>query len=232
MKKETLLNQLKGGLIVSCQSYEDEPIHGDGIMLKMAECAKWAGAVGLRANEPKNVMEMKQATGLPVIGIWKVVTEESQVYITPTMKEVDALYQAGSDIIAIDCTDRIAPTNEKAYNLITRIKEKHPDVVIMADCSTFEEGRNAIALGADLVGTTLCGYTPYSHQYDGPSFELIEQLCKAFPGKIIAEGKINTTDEAKKCIDLGVFCVVVGGAITRPNLIAKRFVEALKKEKE
>jgi len=228
MDKETLINQLRGNLIVSCQSFEGEPIHGEGIMLKMAECALWAGAVGLRANHPKNVAEMKAATGLPVIGIWKVVTPGNDVYITPTMREVDALVEAGSDIIALDATDRLAANGEKAYALITKIKEKYPDQLIMADCSTFEEGANAIKLGADFVGTTLCGYTSYSEKSEGPSFGLIAKLCEAFPDRVIAEGKINTVEEARKCVDLGSLCVVVGGAITRPHLTARRFVEALK----
>lgn len=232
MNKEQFIKQVEGGLIVSCQSFEGEPIHGEGIMLKMAECAKWAGAVGLRANEPKNVAEMKAATGLPVIGIWKVMAEGSSVYITPTMKEVDALMKAGADVIAIDCTQRLAPTGEKAYNLIKHIKAKYPDALIMADCSTFDEVQNALSLGADFGGTTLSGYTPYSQNNDGPDFELIEKLCTAFPRKIIAEGKINTAEEARRCIDLGALCVVVGGAITRPHLTAKRFVEKLKKEKQ
>ena len=232
MNKETLLNQLRGNLIVSCQSFEGEPLHGDGIMLKMAECAKWAGAKGLRANEPSNVKAMKALIGLPVIGIWKVVTEFSDVYITPSLKEVEALVEAGADIIAIDSTDRLAPTGEKAYTLITRIKEKFPNVLIMADCSTFEEGKLAIALGADFIGTTLCGYTAYSPNLDGPSFDLIKQLCETFPDKVIAEGKINTVEEARRCIELGAMCVVVGGAITRPHLTAKRFVDALKKENQ
>ena len=230
MKKEALLEQLRGGLIVSCQSYEGEPIHGEGIMLKMAECAKWAGAVGLRANDPDNVSEMKATTGLPVIGIWKKTQAGCDVYITPTMQEVDALIEAGADIIALDCTDRLAPTGEKAYALINKIKQKHPHALIMADCSTFEEGSNAAALGVDFIGTTLCGYTDYSPMLEGPSFDLIEKLCIAFPGQVIAEGKINTVEEARKCIELGAFCVVVGGAITRPYQIAQRFVEALKRK--
>lgn len=230
MKKEELIRQIEGGLIVSCQSFEGEPIHGEGIMLKMAESAKWAGAIGLRANEPKNVKEMKDATGLPVIGIWKQEFEGSDVYITPTMNEVDALMEAGSDIIAIDCTNRLAPTGEKAYDLIRKIKAKYPEALVMADCSTYDEGANAIKLGADFIGTTLCGYTDYSDQYDGPSFPMIERLCRDFPGKVIAEGKINTTDEARRCIELGALCVVVGGAITRPHLTAQRFVEALQRK--
>jgi N-acylglucosamine-6-phosphate 2-epimerase len=230
MNAEALAKIWDQGLIVSCQSFEGEPIHGPGIMVKMAESALWAGAVGLRANEPQNVKDMKEATSLPVIGIFKQVHKGSDVYITPIMDAVDQLVAVGSDVIAVDATDRLGPTQEKAVELIVAIKAKYPDQLIMADVSTLEEGILAMKKGADFVGTTLSGYTPYSAQIDGPNLELIGQLAKLFPKRVIAEGKVYTTQEARACLDVGALCVVVGGAITRPHLTAKRFVEALEKE--
>lgn len=229
MKIEELMKLWNRGLVVSCQSFEGEPIHGPGIMVKMAESALWAGAVGLRANEPQNVADMKKATGLPVIGIYKQVYEGSDVYITPVMDAVDQLVAVGSDVIAVDATNRLGPTNEMAVELIVAIKKKYPNQLIMADVSTFEEGVLAMEKGADFVGTTLSGYTPYSAQIDGPNLELIAQLSKLFPKRVIAEGKVYTTQEARACLDAGALCVVVGGAITRPHLIAKRFREALER---
>lgn len=232
MKVEALVKDWDQGLIVSCQSFEGEPIHGPGIMVKMAESALWAGAVGLRANEPQNVKDMKEATGLPVIGIFKQEHEGSDVYITPVMDAVEQLIAVGSDVIAIDATDRLGPTKKKAVELIVAVKEKYPNQLIMADISTLEEGILAMEKGADFVGTTLSGYTPYSDQIDGPNIELVSQLAKLFPKRVIAEGKIYTTQDAKACLDAGALCVVVGGAITRPHLIAKRFVEAIGKDEK
>ena len=232
MHIDALKKQLKGKLIVSCQTFEGEPIHGEGIVVKMAQCAKWADAAGIRANEPKNVADIKAVVGLPVIGIWKVVKPDCDVYITPTMDAVDALVEAGSDIVALDATDRISHDGRKAYELIADIKKKYPDMPVMADISTLDEGVNAIAWGADFVGTTLSGYTKHSLKTDGPNFELIEKLCERFKGKVIAEGKINCPQEAVRCIELGALCVVVGGAITRPHLTAQRFVSFLKEVQE
>jgi N-acylglucosamine-6-phosphate 2-epimerase len=232
MNIDALKQQLRGRLVVSCQTFEGEPIHGEGIVVKMAQSAKWADAVGIRANEPKNVADIKAAVDLPVIGIWKVVKPGCNVYITPTMEAVDALVGAGSDIVALDATDRISHDGRKAYELIKDIKLKYPLLPIMADISTFEEGVNAIAWGADFVGTTLSGYTEHSKKTDGPNFELIEKLCERFKDKVIAEGKVNCPDEAVRCIKLGALCVVVGGAITRPHLTAQRFVSFLKEVKD
>jgi N-acylglucosamine-6-phosphate 2-epimerase len=228
MNVDALKLLFKGKLIVSCQTFEGEPIHGEGIVVKMAQCAKWADAAGIRANHPQNVADIKAAVGLPVIGIWKVVKQGCDVYITPTMAAVDALVDAGSDIIALDATNRISHDGRKAYELIADIKKKYPDVPVMADISTFEEGVNAVEWGADFVGTTLSGYTEHSKKTDGPNFELIEKLCERFKDKVIAEGKVNCPEEAVRCIKLGAMCVVVGGAITRPHLTAARFVSFLK----
>jgi N-acylglucosamine-6-phosphate 2-epimerase len=232
MNVDALKLLFKGKLIVSCQTFEGEPIHGEGIVVKMAQCAKWADAAGIRANHPQNVADIKAAVGLPVIGIWKVVKQGCDVYITPTMEAVDALVDAGSDIIALDATDRISHDGRKAYELIADIKKKYPDVPVMADISTFEEGVNAVEWGADFVGTTLSGYTEHSKKTDGPNFELIEKLCERFKDKVIAEGKVNCPEEAVRCIKLGAMCVVVGGAITRPHLTAARFVSFLKEVEE
>lgn len=232
MRVEDLVKIWDKGLVVSCQSFDYEPTFGPGIMVKMAESALWGGAVGLRANEPYNVKDLKEATNLPVIGIYKQEHEGSDVYITPVMDAVDQLVAVGSDVIAIDATDRLGPTQEKAVELIVAVKEKYPDQLIMADISTLEEGIVAMENGADFVGTTLSGYTPYSAQIDGPNVELVSQLAKLFPKRVIAEGKIYTTEDARACLRAGALCVVVGGAITRPHLITKRFVEALEKEEQ
>ena len=158
MKKE-ILDRIKGGLVVSCQALETEPLYSSYIMGRMAFAAKEGGAVGIRANTPQDIQEIKKTVDLPVIGLYKVVTEGSDVYITPTMEEVDALMEVGPEIIALDATDRMRANGMTISEFFPKVREKYPDMLFMADCSTFEDALRAQTLGFDLAGTTLCGYT-------------------------------------------------------------------------
>ena len=172
-------------------------------------------------------MEIKKETGLPVIGLVKRVVEGYASYITPTMQEVDELVAAESDIVALDCTMRERGDGTTINEFIAQIKEKYPDIVLMADVSTFEEGVNAEKCGVDIVGTTLSGYTDYSPKVDGPDYELVKKLVETLKIPVIAEGKVHYPDQAKKMLELGAHAVVVGGAITRPLEIAQRFYKAI-----
>ncbi|QSO52021.1 N-acetylmannosamine-6-phosphate 2-epimerase [Alicyclobacillus curvatus] len=220
-----LLEKLRTGLIVSCQAGDDEPLHGSDIMGRMAVAAKLGGAVGIRANGGSDIQKVKELTGLPVIGIVKREYPNSGVYITPTLKEVEEVVRAGADIIAFDATDRPRPNGQRASDFLVSVKEHFPDVYVMADISTFEEGVRAAKSGADVVATTLSGYTTYSAQLLGPDFELMEQLTKALTVPVIAEGRVHTPEDAVQCFTTGVWAVVVGSAITRPQEITQRFVE-------
>ncbi len=143
------------------------------------------------------------------------------------MKEIDELVAAESDIIALDCTLRTRGDGTTINEFLAQIREKYPDIVLMADVSTHEEGVNAWKCGVNLVGTTLSGYTPYSPKVDGPDFELVSRLVRDLEIPVIAEGKVHYPDQAKKMLELGVHAVVVGGAITRPLEIAQRFYKAI-----
>ncbi|MCH5321915.1 MAG: N-acetylmannosamine-6-phosphate 2-epimerase, partial [Eubacterium sp.] len=216
MTNNEILEKIKGGLIVSCQALETEPLYDSYIMSKMAWAAYLGGAVGIRANTVVDIKAIKEKVDLPVIGIIKQVYDDSEVYITPTMKEVDALVEIGCEIIAIDATSRLHPNGVALEDFFTEVRNKYPDQLFMADTSCFDEGKKAEELGFDLIGTTMAGYTPYTKGTPLPDFKLMERYVTELSKPVIAEGGIWAPDELKKAIDIGVHAAVVGTAITRP----------------
>ncbi|NLP46637.1 MAG: N-acetylmannosamine-6-phosphate 2-epimerase [Epulopiscium sp.] len=217
---------LKGNLIVSCQALEDEPLHSSFIMGRMALAAKEGGAVAIRAQGVADINEIKRVTSMPVIGIIKRVYEDAEPYITPTKKEVDELLNTECEMIALDATMRPRPCGQNLNQLIDYIHENNR--LVMADISTVEEGLNAEKLGVDCVSTTLSGYTKYSRQGKTVDLEIISELSSRLTIPVIGEGKINTPEELKQVFENGAYAAVVGGAITRPQLITAKFVRAIK----
>lgn len=228
--KQEILERIKGQLIVSCQALPSEPLYVEekSIMYLMARAAKQAGSPCIRTSSIRDVLAIKEETDLPVIGIVKIVYDGYDSYITPTMKEVDELYAADADIIALDCTMRKRGDGTTINEFIAQIKGKYPDAVLMADISTYEEGVNAWKCGVDFVGTTLSGYTDYSPKVDGPDVQLVKKLSETIDVPVIAEGKVHYPDEAVQMLEAGAYAVVVGGAITRPLEIATRFINRVK----
>lgn len=196
-------------------------------MYLMARAAKQAGTPAIRTSSIRDVVAIKEETGLPVIGLVKVQYEGFESYITPTMKEVDDLAEAGSDIIALDCTNQKRGDGKTVSEFITEVREKYPEAILMADISTYEEGVNAWKLGMDLVGTTMSGYTGYTQKTDGPDYELVRKLSETIDVPVIGEGRVHSPEQAVKMLETGAFAVVVGGAITRPLEIAQRFMKAV-----
>ena len=209
------MNDIDRGLIVSCQALDNEPLHSSYIMSRMAVAAKEGGAIGLRANGVEDIAAMKKEVNLPIIGIMKVNYENIKPYITPTMKEVDALVKEGVDIIALDATIN------QDENFLKEVLAKYPSQSFMADISTIEEGLRAGELGFHYVGTTLVGYTEHSKGMN--NFEVLEALIKDCKAKVIAEGNFDTPEKARLSLEKGAHAVVVGSAITRPQLITKKF---------
>lgn len=228
------LERIHGKMIVSCQAVPGEPLYVEeqSIMYLMARAAARAGSPAIRTSSIRDVVAIKKETGLPVIGLMKVQYEGYESYITPTMKEVDDLVAAGSDVVALDCTMRKRGDGRSINEFVAEIREKYPDIILMADISTYEEGINAWKCGVDILGTTMSGYTPYSPRLDGPDYELMRRLSQNADIRkagipVIGEGRIHDPAQAVEALRTGVWAIVVGGAITRPLEIARRFMDAI-----
>lgn len=221
-----VINHLKGKIIVSVQAMPDEPLYKEDCMIAMMQSVVTGGAAGLRVAGVRDVKNAK-LFDVPVIGITKPdklpANWQEVVYITPDVEDAKGLIEAGADIIAFDGTSR-QRDKSSLEELISVVKTNNR--LSMADISTFEEGLNCEKLGVDIISTTLSGYTSYTlTDSDKPDFELLEKLVKNTNLPIILEGKIWAPSEVKKAFELGAHCVVIGSAITRPQLITKRFLE-------
>ncbi|WP_077325193.1 N-acetylmannosamine-6-phosphate 2-epimerase [Virgibacillus siamensis] len=220
-----VLDKISNKLIVSCQALEDEPLHSSFIMGKMALAAYEGGAAGIRANTVRDIQAIKKEVDLPIIGIVKKDFPGSNVYITPTLQEVDALYHEGVDIIALDATKQERPNGQSFQEFFSELKERYPNQLFMADVSTLEEGKIAEQAGVDIVAPTLAGYTPYSK--GTVPLQIAEELVRNLTIPVIAEGNFDTPEKAKSALQSGVHAVVVGSAITRPQIITRKFAAAL-----
>lgn len=225
------IKNLKGHLIVSCQALPNEPLHSSFIMGRMAKAAKMGGACGIRANTREDITEIQKNVDLPIIGIVKRDYKDSKIYITPSMTEIDELMsmRVPPEIIAIDATNDIRPNHFTLEEFYFQIREKYPEQLLMADCSTVEEAIHADELGFDFIGTTLVGYTEQSKgdKIEENDFEIIRSILSKVNHPVIAEGNISTPQKAKHVIELGCFSVVVGSIITRPQMITKEFTTVM-----
>jgi len=222
-----LFSQIKGGLIVSCQAPENTPLGQPAVLAALAEAAVRGGAVGIRANLPQNIRAIRELVRVPIIGIYKHTLPDYPVYITPTWEHARAVVEAGADIVAIDATQRERP--EPLPELIRRIHEQL-GVPVMADISTLEEGIAAAERGADLVATTLSGYTPYTQDRRalGADIALVAQLAQRVNVPVICEGRIASPEDARLALEAGAWAVVVGTAITAIDHVTARFVQRMR----
>lgn len=226
---QQFVQQVNKQLIVSCQALPEEALFGSEIMAKMAISVARGGAKAIRANTPVDVRAIRQAVDLPLIGLYKEVLPGYDVIITPTLKHALAIAEAGADIIALDCTHR--PHPEPDLKALIAAIHAQTDCLVMADISTYEEGLAAADLGADMLSTTLSGYTPYSPQQKGPDIDLVARLAVDSRIPVIAEGRYQTPQQVKQALESGAVSVVVGGAITRPRQITEAFVEVIREVK-
>ena len=216
----------RGGLIVSCQAPADSPLNKPEIIAAFAETAERGGAVGVRIDSPENVRAAAGRVSIPVLGIYKLIFDSCEVYITPTFASAKRIAEAGADIIAIDATRRTRPEGETLENIFTRARAelKQP---VMADVSVFDEGLYAAeTLGVDVISTTLSGYTAETKHLIEPDFRLVERLAEELTLPIVCEGRLRSTDDVRRAFDCGAFAVVVGGAITGIDSLVQKFVGA------
>ena len=222
-----MLEELKGKLIVSCQAQPNEPLHSSFVMGRMALAAKEGGAAAIRAESVGDIREIIKVTHLPVIGLIKKDYADSPVYITPTLYEVESLLTTNCFMIATDMTIRKRPIKGDLKKMIRLMRKGQK--LILADISTVDEAIAAAALGVDAVSTTLSGYTSYSRTLTGPDLELIRELVSKIDIPVFAEGRINTPEDIVKVMEAGAYAPIVGSAITRPQLITRKFADMLKK---
>lgn len=218
-----MIESMRGGLVVSCQAYPGEPLRDPRAMELMARAAAAGGAVGIRAQGLEDIRRIHRSVHLPQIGLWKVAGEP--VFITPTLDHAVQVAAAGAEIVAVDGTRRPRPDGLTLAQTVTEIHAQ-TGALVMADASDLDDGLAAEDAGADIVGTTLSGYTS-GPVPDGPDLELIARLSERLRVPVFAEGRIHTPEQARQAKDAGAFAVVVGTAITHPTSITSWFVRAL-----
>lgn len=220
----SILDQVRDGLIVSCQALEGEPLHGPVFMGAMARAAALGGASGIRTNGPQEVEVITKLTGLPVIGVQKVTDEQGRICISPTLRHVEPLVKAGAKMIAVDVR-QTRPFGEPLEELLPRIR-RELGVAVLADCQTLSDAKDAVAIGVDALAPTF-GFKENATGVE-PDFALLEEMI-ALDVPVLAEGGFWTPEQVVQAFQRGAWAVVVGSAITRPLEITKRFVRAKNK---
>lgn len=227
MDPAMITESLRGGLIVSCQAYPGEPLYDPDVMRRMAQAAVLGGAAGIRAKGVEDIGLIKESVQVPLIGLVKIGSEG--VYITPTVDHALAVARAGADIVAIDGTRRARPDGLTLDQTIAAIHDR-TEALVTADVGDLEDGLASAAAGADLISSTLAGYTGSRPRTDGPDIPLIRELATRIDLPVLAEGRISSTEQARACLQAGAYAVVVGTAITHPTSITRWFADALKEK--
>ncbi|MDU0313140.1 N-acetylmannosamine-6-phosphate 2-epimerase [Phycicoccus sp. M110.8] len=221
---KAVIQHIRGRLVVSCQAYPGEPMRDPETMRRVAQAVAHGGAAGIRAQGLSDITAIRGSVDLPLIGLWK--DGDDDVFITPTLDHALAVARAGAHVVAIDGTRRPRPDGLTLAATIAALHER-TSALVMADCSTVEEGMRAAAAGADLVGTTLAGYTAYTAKGAGPDLEMVRALAARTPIPVVAEGRIHTPNQAADAVRAGAWSVVVGTAITHPTTVTGWFAEAV-----
>ncbi|EPD31299.1 N-acetylmannosamine-6-phosphate 2-epimerase [Gleimia europaea] len=223
-RANALLQQIKGGLVVSVQAYPGEPMRHPETMAQIALAAQQGGAVAIRCQGLADISAIRGQVDVPVIGLWK--DGHDGVFITPTLRHARACMMAGADIVALDATRRPRPDGLTYAQTVAALHEE--GAVVMADCGSFADAVMAAEAGSDILSTTLSGYTGERPKTDGPDFEVLRRIVAEFPNHpVLCEGRIHTVDQARQVMEAGAWAAVVGTAITHPTSITKWFATAV-----
>ena len=224
-----VLDALRGGLVVSCQAYPGEPMLDPNTMAQVAQAVVAGGAVGVRGKGLDDLRAMRPVVDVPIIGLVKV--GDTGVYITPTLADCLEVAATGCEVVALDGTRRPRPDGLTLAETIVGLRAEYPEVLVMADCGSFGDAEAALAAGADILGTTLAGYTGERDTTDGPDWEVVDgmvALAAASGTPVLVEGRVHTTAQAAEAVRRGAWAVVVGTAITHPTSITRWFAEAVR----
>ena len=211
---------LNKGLIVSVQAPWGSPMRDPDVIASMAEASLRNGAVGVRLESPEHIGAVRRrCPEALIIGLWKCTFPDSSVYITPGWREIQAVWSAGADVIALDATERVRPSGQSLADLIQRARQELR-APLMADVDSVQNGLTAASLGCDWIGTTLYGYTETTSDQTPPGLELLPDLRRALEPsvRLICEGGIASPEVAQAALNSGADNVVVGTAITGIDL--------------
>jgi len=216
----SLLATLRGGLIVSVQAWSGSAMDEPHVIAAMARAAQDGGAVALRVEGVADLQAVRARVALPIVGLIKREYAGFEPYITPTLGEVGAVVAAGAEIVAFDATPRPRPAEVSVGAIVAAIHAAGR--LALADCATETDARTALAAGADIVATTLCGYTPETAGHALPALDLVRALADlgAFT---LCEGGVHHPSEVRAALDAGADAVVVGSAITNVDWLVREF---------
>lgn len=223
-----LIDALKGGLIISCQAPEGNPMRGSAVMAMMARAAEMGGAVGTRVESPADIAAVMEATSIPCLGIYKVDYDDSDVRITPTLRDTETIIATGAQMIALDATNRPRPHGEQLIDSVAAIHRA--GALAFGDCATRDDLEGALAAGCDFIGTTLSGYTAESaSDSTEPDLDLLAWFVTHSPVPVYAEGRFWSPQQVAAAFEIGAHCVVVGTAITNPMKTTAYFINQSRK---
>ena len=220
-----LLDSLHGRLIVSCQAYPGEPMLDPRTMTQVAQAAVAGGAAAIRGKGLDDLRSMRQVIHVPLIGLVK--RGSGGVFITPTLADCLDVAATGCDVVALDGTRRPRPDGLTLRDTISALRDRHPDILVMADCGSAGDAEAAVAAGADILGTTLAGYTGERAKTAGPDWELVDQMVGLAARPVLVEGRVHCPAHAAEAVRRGAWSVVVGTAITHPTTITGWFADAV-----
>jgi N-acylglucosamine-6-phosphate 2-epimerase len=220
------IEQLRHRLVVSCQAADDSPLNAPRLIAALALAAEQGGAAGFRLNRPENIAAVRAVSRLPIIGIYKIHTPGYEVFITPTCTAAAEVVRAGADLLAVEATGHPRPNGE-TFRQIVQYAHEVLHVPVMADVGNEEQGLQALEDGADLVATTFSASPPYGRPEDGPGLPILRALARVTDRPLVVEGQVWTVENVRDCFAAGAYAVVIGSAITAPDLITRRFVGAI-----